>query len=49
MKPLSERDENVLFTNISLNVNSAVGMKPLSERDENCPYILRKICLTYLK
>jgi len=35
MKPLSERDENLLFEKCSLAVVVPVGMKPLSERDEN--------------
>jgi len=36
MKPLSERDENlVLIRTLTLLENKEVGMKPLSERDEN--------------
>jgi len=35
MKPLSERDENLMLTPIALSRASLVGMKPLSERDEN--------------
>jgi len=35
MKPLSERDENLLNISLKLPVPSGVGMKPLSERDEN--------------
>ena len=36
MKPLSERDENLISLQFKTNVPSLVGMKPLSERDENC-------------
>jgi len=35
MKPLSERDENLLAGVGETNILSFVGMKPLSERDEN--------------
>jgi len=36
MKPLSERDENlVLIAERNYECHSNVGMKPLSERDEN--------------
>ena len=35
MKPLSERDENLLILLRNLKIRVKVGMKPLSERDEN--------------
>jgi len=35
MKPLSERDENSGFLDLTGVNRKAVGMKPLSERDEN--------------
>ena len=38
MKPLSERDENILLKNFNIKIKSFVGMKPLSERDENLAF-----------
>jgi len=35
MKPLSERDENIMFAIDCKLLEFFVGMKPLSERDEN--------------
>jgi len=38
MKPLSERDENILAEAHSITRGTLVGMKPLSERDENLTF-----------
>ena len=47
MKPLSERDENLFNSSISMSKRSLVGMKPLSERDENS--ILSQMALLLAK
>jgi len=40
MKPLSERDENLIFFLETSITEDSVGMKPLSERDENQTAVL---------
>jgi len=39
MKPLSERDENLVSLAAASAIAFTVGMKPLSERDENWSFL----------